>query len=286
MPAGRATYGATADQTRISARMTRQHAEIAGRRLAWLQAGQGAPVVLLHAFPLHAGMWQPQLAAVPHGWRLIAPDLRGFGESSGKPALTVDDHAEDVLALLRYLDIERAVIGGLSIGGYITFALYRRAAQRFRAIVLADTRADADTADARAGREAMQASVRAKGAVAAAEAMLPKLLRPRAQTDPALAPLRDRVREMMLAASPAGIINALDVLKSRPDSTPTLALITPPALIVVGQDDQATPPPLSAAMQQQIATATSHVIADAGHLSNMEQPAAFNAALWTFAARL
>src|SRR5215467_830442 len=104
--------------------MDRWQVEIAGRRLAWLQAGQGTPVVLLHAFPLTADMWEPQLEAVPHGWRLIAPDLRGLGSSSGPPAVSVDDHAEDVLALLRHLDIERAVIGGLSIGGYITFALY------------------------------------------------------------------------------------------------------------------------------------------------------------------
>jgi 3-oxoadipate enol-lactonase len=266
--------------------MTRQHAEIAGRRLAWLQAGQGEPVVLLHAFPLNADMWQPQLEAVPHGWRLIAPDLRGFGGSSGPPAVSVDDHAEDVLALLRHLNIERAVIGGISIGGYVTFALYRRAAQRFRGVLLADTRADADTADARAGREALQQTVRAKGAAAAAEAMLPKLLRPRALSDPALAPIRDRVRELILGASPSGIIDALDALKTRPDSTPTLALITQPTLIIVGQDDQATPPALSEVMHRQIRNATMHIIPDAGHVSNMEQPQAFNAALWDFAGRL
>lgn len=264
--------------------MTRHHVEVGGRRLAWLQAGQGDPVVLLHAFPLSAEMWQPQLDAVPHGRRLIVPDLRGFGESAGPPAMTVDDHAEDILALLRHLNVERAAIGGLSIGGYITFALYRRAAQRFRAVILADTRADADTAEARAGREQMQASVRAKGAAVAAEAMLAKLLRPRALTDPGLASTRDRVTELILRSQPDGIVDALDTLKSRPDSTSTLDLITVPTLIVVGADDQATPPPLSDAMQARIraAAVTKVVIPDAGHLSNLEQPGAFNAALWTF----
>jgi 3-oxoadipate enol-lactonase len=264
--------------------MTRHHVEVGGRRLAWLQAGHGDPVLLLHAFPMSAEMWQPQLDAVPHGRRLIAPDLRGLGESAGPPAVSVDDHTEDVLALLRHLNIERAAIGGLSLGGYITFALYRRAAQRFRAVILADTRAEADTPEARTGREQMQASVRAKGAAAAAEAMLPKLLRPRALTDPSLASIRDRPTELILGNQPDGIIDALDVLKTRPDSTSTLDLITVPTLIVVGAEDQATPPALADAMYSRVraAAATKVVIPDAGHLSNLEQPHAFNAALWSF----
>jgi len=242
----------------------------------------------LQAFPMSADRGQPQLDAVPHGCRLIAPDLRGFGESIGPPAQSVDDHAEDVLALMRHLNLERAVIGGLSMGGYITFALYRLAAQRFRGVVLADTRADADTPETRAGREQMQQSVRAKGAAAAAEAMLPKLLRPRALTDPALAPMRDRVREIILRNDPSGIINAIEALKTRPDSTPTLSLINAPALIVVGAEDLTTPPALSDAMHQGLrqAPATKVVIPDAGHASNLEQPQAFNAALWSFVGRL
>jgi 3-oxoadipate enol-lactonase len=264
--------------------MTRHHVEVGGRRLAWLQAGQGNPVVLLHAFPLTADMWQPQLETVPHGWRLIAPDLRGLGESGGPPARSVDDHAEDVLALLRHLNVEKAVIGGLSIGGYITFAVYRRAAQRFRALVLADTRAEPDTQEARAGREQMQAAVREKGAAAAADAMLPKLLRPSALTDPSAAGERDTLRALMLSNTPQGIIDALETLKTRPDSAPTLGLINVPTLIVVGEEDQATPPALSEAMRANIRTApvTKVVIPNAGHMSNVEQPAAFNAALWNF----
>jgi 3-oxoadipate enol-lactonase len=264
----------------------RQYAEIAGRRLAWLQAGQGQPVVLLHAFPLTADMWQPQLDAVPHGVRLIAPDLRGLGESSGPPAVSVDDHAEDVLALLRHLNIERAVIGGLSIGGYITFAIHRRAAQRFRAVVLADTRAEADTPDARKAREQMKQDVREKGPVAAADGMLPKLVSPRALTDAALAPVVTHVREMSLRNNAEGIINALDVLKTRPDSTPMLEQITAPTLVIVGADDQATPVALSNAMHEKLTVAEKVVIPDAGHVSNLEQPAAFNAALWSFVGRL
>jgi 3-oxoadipate enol-lactonase len=268
--------------------MTRHHVEVGGRRLAWLQAGQGQPVVLLHAFPLSAEMWQPQLDAIPHGWRLIAPDLRGLGESAGPPARSVDDHAEDVLALLRHLSLERAVIGGLSLGGYITFAVYRHAAQRFRALVLADTRAEPDTPEARLGREQMQAAVHEKGATAAADGMLPKLLRPRALTDAASAPERDHLRNLMLRNTPAGIIDALETLKTRPDSRPTLPLITAPTLIIVGEEDQATPPAMSETMREhlQAAPVTKIIIPDAGHMSNLEQPQAFNNALWSFLATL
>ncbi len=273
--------------------MTRQHAEIAGRRIAWLQAGQGQPVVLLHAFPLNADMWQPQLDAVPHGIRLIAPDLRNLGpgssadagessgESSGPPARSVDDHAEDVLALLRHLNIERAVIGGLSMGGYITFAVYRRAAQRFRAMVLADTHADADTDEARAARVVMQHNVREKGAAAAADAMIPKLLTP--QSAAAASPIGHRVREIILRNSADGIIDAIEALKTRPDSTPTLSHITCPTLLIVGQEDTVTPVAVADAMRERIGGAvTQAVIPAAGHLASVEQPQAFNAALWDF----
>ncbi len=265
--------------------MTRQHAEIAGRRISWLQAGaaQGQPVVLLHAFPLNADMWLPQLEAVPHGIRLIAPDLRNLGESSGSPARSVDDHAEDVLALLRHLNIERAVIGGLSMGGYITFALYRRAAQRFRAMVLADTRADADTDEARAARVVMQHNVREKGDAAAADAMIPKLLTP--QSAASSSPIGARVREIILRNNADGIIDAIEALKTRPDSTSTLSLITCPTLLIVGQDDTVTPVAVADAMRERIGSAvpvTQAVIPAAGHLASVEQPQAFNAALWEF----
>ena len=143
--------------------MIRLAVDVAGRRVSWLQSGEGSPLVLLHAFPLSAEMWAPQHATVPAGWKLITPDLRGLGGSSGPPATSVDDHADDVLALMRHLGLERAVIGGLSMGGYVAFALYRRAAPRVRALVLADTRAEADTEEARANRVTMQQTARRAG---------------------------------------------------------------------------------------------------------------------------
>jgi 3-oxoadipate enol-lactonase len=270
--------------------MTRHHADIGGRRMSWLQEGQGRPVVLLHAFPFGAEMWRPQLEAVPSGWMLIAPDLPGFGDSrpdparpdAAAPATSVDDYADAVLALMRHLSIEQAVIGGLSMGGYVTFAIHRKAAQRFSATVLADTRADADTPEARANREKMQAAVREKGAQAAADAMVPKLIGARA-SDPARAAV---VRDIILRNEPQGIIAALEALKGRPDSTPQLAKITCPALVVVGHEDELTPVALSESIARQVPHAELVVIPGAAHLASVDQPDAFNRALWTFLDRL
>ena len=119
-----------------------------GWRTRWLESGAGWPVLLIHAFPLNAEMWRPQLDQVPDGWRFIAPDLRGFGGSrpSGAPVASLDDYAADLEVLLDHLKIDEAVMGGLSMGGYVTFALFRRAPDRFTGMLLADTRSQADTA--------------------------------------------------------------------------------------------------------------------------------------------
>jgi pimeloyl-ACP methyl ester carboxylesterase len=259
--------------------MTRRETDIAGRHLAWIQTGSGAPLLLLHAFPLSADMWAPQHAAVPPGWLLVTPDLRGFGRSSGPPATSVDDHADDVLALMRHLGIERAVIGGLSIGGYIAFALYRRAAQRFRGLVLADTRAEADTEQARAARGGMQQAARDGGAAVIADTMIAKLLGPSAR---AAGDLPALVRSLIVANGAEAIVHALDALKTRPDSTPTLGTISCPALVIVGADDELTPVAVAEGLQQSITRATLAVVPSSGHLSNLEHPEAFNQALRAF----
>lgn len=258
--------------------MTRHEIDIAGVRLSWLQSGHGVPLVLLHAFPFSAGMWAPQHGAVPPGWQLVTPDLRGFGEASGPPATTVDDHADDVLALLRHLGIERAVIGGLSMGGYIALALYRRAAQRFRGLVLADTRAEADTGQARANRVTLQQTARDGGPAAVADAMLPKLLGPAARASDVLL----RARALIVANRTEGIVDALEALKTRPDSTPTLSTITCPTLIIVGAEDEPTPVSAAEALHRGIAQSTLSIVPESGHLTSLEQARAFNAALQAF----
>jgi pimeloyl-ACP methyl ester carboxylesterase len=156
---------------------TRNTLALGDRRVSYLEAGAGASLVLLHAFPLAAEMWGPQLQSPPPGWRVVAPDLRGFGESAaGTPARTLDDYADDVEALLSRLGLERAVIGGLSMGGYVTFALFRRRPDLFQGVVLADTRPQADTDEGRANRRKMQDLVRREGSRAVADQMLPTLL--------------------------------------------------------------------------------------------------------------
>jgi pimeloyl-ACP methyl ester carboxylesterase len=259
---------------------------IDGRTVRYLDSGEGRPLLLIHAFPLTADLWRLQAAALPSGWRLIAPDLRGFGGSSRRAgdttvaARSIDDHAIDALALLDRLGIERAVVGGLSMGGYVTFAIHRRAAHRVQALVLADTRAEADTDEARGNRDAMLASLKTGGPAAVADAMLPKLLAP--------ATLRDRpeiavtIRRTIEAADPEGIADAITCLKTRPDSTPLLSRIAVPVLLVVGRDDVLTPVALHETMHATLPGASLTVIEGAGHLSNLERPDVFNRTLARF----
>jgi len=253
---------------------------LADRRLSFLEGGAGEPLLLVHAFPLTADLWRPQLDAPPAGWRLVAPDLRGFGEASGaSPARTVDDHVDDLVELLDALSIEQAVVGGVSMGGYIAFALWRRAPERILGLVLADTRAEPDTDEARAGRGEMQREVREKGATAVADRMVPRLLGAAAQRRTGLV---EGVRRMIESASPEAIVNALECLMARPDSVPTLATITCPTLVVVGDEDEITPPAGARSMAAAIAGARLAVIPGAGHLSSLEQPEAFNVEVGAF----
>lgn len=263
--------------------MTRHTVEIAGRRISWLQSGTGRPVVLVHGFPLHGEMWRPQHDAVPHGFTLITPDLRGLGSSSGPPARSLDEHADDLLALLRHLGLERAIIGGLSMGGYVTFAIYRKAPQRFAAMVLADTRAEADSEDARAARIELQGAARQRGVEAVLDAMMPKLIGPSARHAGTVEP---RVRAIAAANGAEGIIDALEALRTRLDSTSTLASIRCPVLVIVGAEDALTPPAVAEGMVRAIPGARLSVVPGAGHMSNLEQPEAFDAALWDFARTL
>jgi pimeloyl-ACP methyl ester carboxylesterase len=224
-------------------------------------------------------MWDALHATTPHGWTLITPDLRNFGESRGTPAVSVDDHAGDVLALLRHLGCEDAVIGGLSMGGYITLAVHRIAPQRCRALVLADTKAEPDTEDGKANRVRLQAAARERGPDAVLQAMLPKLIGPTAQ---AAGQVRTRLETIVRGNRAEGLVDGLEALKTRPDAQPGLAAITCPTLVMVGADDALTPPSAAEALRDGIAGAQLVVIPDAGHLSSLEQPVAFALALWGF----
>jgi 3-oxoadipate enol-lactonase len=266
-----------------------RHAVLVGsRHLTYQEAGTGGgrTLVLLHAFPLTADMWQPQLQAPPDGWRLLAPDLAGLGGSDDheRDAVALDDYASDVLAWLDRLGIGQVVIAGLSLGGYVALALARLAAHRLSGLVLADTKAPADTDEGRAARDRMLETLSERGEDGIAEAMLPKLLGDTTRrTRPELV---SEVRSMIVKNSPDGVRRAILRLRGRPDATPVLSRIQVPVLIVVGEEDTVTPPSDAAALRAGIPHASLQTIPGAGHLSNLEAPAAFNQSLARFLATL
>ena len=256
-------------------------AKINGINLAYTDQGRGTPVVLLHAFPQNRAMWAPQVEALSKTHRIIAPDFRGFGESDAPLGhYTLDQFADDVAGLLDYLAIQRAVFVGLSMGGYTLFAFYRKYADRVKGLVLADTKAQADTEEGRAGRFAMAQTAQTKGAGAVADIMLPKLLSPVAlQTKRDLV---EMVRTTIEQTQVSGIGGALMAMAERPDSAPLLVKITCPTLVLTGELDGPTPPADGKLMAEKIPGARLKIIPQAGHLSNLEQPEAFNRALLDF----
>lgn len=256
-------------------------------RLRYLDASPSTSVrprgalVLLHAFPLNARMWEPQLMLSEHGWRIVAPHFRGMdGGTADPPAASVDDYSADVIDLLDHLKIEEAVFCGLSLGGYVAFSLFRLAPRYVRGLVLADTRSPADSPEAIEGRKRLIGVVRDQGPAAVADEMVPKLLGATTRREsPAVA---ERVRQLILSSSASAIAGAITALMTRPDSTPLLSSIHCPTLIIVGDEDTLTPPSMSRDMLRAIAGSELTVIPNAGHLTNLERPSAFNAALARF----
>jgi 3-oxoadipate enol-lactonase len=238
-------------------------------------------LLLLHAFPLNARMWAPQQALADAGWRVITPQFRGMdGGTDDPPATSLDDFAGDVIDLVDGLHIEDAVVCGLSMGGYVAFAIFRHAPRYVRALILADTRPQADTPEGVADRRRMLALVRDKGPSAIADEMLPKLLGDTTRRE--RPEVVEKVRSLILASSAEAIGGAVTSLMTRADSTPLLPSIHCPTLIVVGAEDTITPPEVSEAMQRRIPGSELVVVQGAGHLSNLERPAEFNAALARF----
>jgi pimeloyl-ACP methyl ester carboxylesterase len=251
-----------------------------GHAIGYDDVGQGIPVLFLHGFPHNRSLWSPQLGALAAPARTLCLDLRGFGESAPCPSYSVDDYADDAAALLEALGIGRAVIVGLSMGGYAAFAFWRRHRDRVRALVLCDTRAGADSEDARAARREMQELAQSAGSSAIADRMIGGMVGPSTRTNhPELV---DELHRMMSVAPVAGVVGALDALMGRPDSTPTLATIDVPSLIVVGDEDVLTPVKESRAMHLAIPGSRLEIIAGAGHVSNAERPATFNHVLSEF----
>jgi pimeloyl-ACP methyl ester carboxylesterase len=255
----------------------RRRLALADGEIAFVERGGRSPLLLVHAFPLDHRMWAPQMDAFAPARRVVAPDLAGFGGSTVPGRASVEAHADDLAMLLDDLHIERAVVVGLSMGGYIALAMWRRHSRRLAGLVLADTRAGADTDEARANRRTLASDVGERGADAAREAMLPGLLSPGAA--PAL---REHVAEIIGGQAPAGITAALGAMAARPDATGDLAAIEVPTLVLVGRRDTVTPPTEAEAIAQAIPGARLAIVPGAGHLANLEEPGAFNAALRGF----
>ena len=247
-----------------------------------LVRGSGRPLVLLHGFPFDHTMWQAQIEALATHCRVIAPDHRGFGQSGlGKQPLTIERMADDVAALLEALRVqEPAIICGLSMGGYVSLVFHQKYAPRVRALILCDTRPGADTPAGAADRQALIERVRNKGSVAVVDDLLPKLLAP--MTFDRQPQVVDRVREMMLASPPEGLVAALQGLATRPDTTHHLRHINVPTLAIVGEHDALTTPAVVAAMADAIPRCRRVVVPGAGHMPPMENVSAFNGAVTDF----
>ena len=251
-----------------------------GGELEYAVSGDGPALLLLHAFPLGLFMWEAQAEALA-AHRVIRFDARGFGGSDpGQGALTMEGIADDGALLLDQLGVAKAVVGGCSMGGYAALAFVRRHPQRLAGLFLQDTRAGADTEEAKTGRATLAAKVLAEGASAAVSAFLPKLLGETTWRERKA--LVDALQARILATSPQAIAAALHGLAARPDSRPTLAEVRVPTLVLVGAEDVLTPPAESEAMVAAIPGARLEVVPRAGHLANLERPDAVNAALSAF----
>lgn len=251
--------------------------------LRWRTSGSGPSVALLiHGYPFFSALWEAQLAAVPPGWRFIAPDLPGFGDSPPptRMPMTLDDVADELVLLLEKLGVRRAVVCGLSMGGYVAFRLWARHSARIAGLVLAHTRARPDEPEVRLGRYETASRARAEGVGFLADAMLPRLLSPETFAErPAVV---ERLRAIIASATVPGVVAALGAMAERPDSTDLLPGIRVPALVIAGAGDAIAPPAEMEGMVAAMPAARFMEIPGVAHVSCMEAPAVFNAALASF----
>lgn len=258
-------------------------ANVGESTIHYRDAGNGNDaVLLLHAFPLNSEMWEPQLAYLGTRFRIIAPDFRGMGQSRPvAEALTLDLLVDDLLGLLRQLGIRRTAVAGLSMGGYVAFALYRRAPELFRGLALCATKATPDTVEQKAAREAFAENALSKGLEWVMKDFTPKLFSPSVEPD-----LVERARGIIRAGTPEGVAAAQRAMAQRVDSVPTLPLIKCPTIVVAGEEDLMIPIGESLRMVQNIRASRLVRIPAAGHLLNLENPSAVNGTLSTFFAAL
>lgn len=251
-----------------------------GRPYFYEDCGYGVPLLLFHGFPLTSQSFWPQLERPPQGVRLLVPDHRGFGQSAAAPGIaTMESMAEDGLALLEALGLQGALVGGVSMGGYVAIALTRLDPGRVQGLLLVDTQSTADDEAGRARREATAQDVEKNGVGGMVTGMLPKLMAPGVS-----AATRARVEKMMLAQSPLAVAAASRGMASRVDGKDILSRFSGPCSIIVGQEDGITPVAKAKLMQSLVGGSTLDVIEGAGHLSNLERAEEFCAIVEHFAA--
>lgn len=243
--------------------------------------GSGTPLVLVHGHPFNRSMWSKQVEAFTPTCRVITPDMRGYGETTVTPGkVTMAEMAGDLAALLDALEIDRVILGGLSMGGQIVFEFYRQFPSRASALLLADTQPQAETELGRIRRYETAQRILDHGMQSLADETLPKLLA--AQTITRHPDVVEQVRHMIMQTNPEGAAAALRGRAERPDYIPLLQHIAVPTLIVVGSEDEYTPISDAQVMHQGIAGSQLVIFEGIGHMPNMEHPDEFNAALKAF----
>jgi pimeloyl-ACP methyl ester carboxylesterase len=249
-----------------------------------IEAGRGPAVVLLHAFPLNASMWAAQREALSGSYRVLCPDQRGFGGTQlGHDEPSLDEIADDFAAMLDAKKVETCVLGGLSMGGYVAMAFLRRHPQRVRGLILADTKAVADSPEAAANRRRMADEViAAQSAAQLVDEVLPGLLGATTMAKRAL--VLGRVKALVERAPAYAVAWAQRAMADRPDSFDTLRAVAVPTLVVVGEEDTLSPLAEAQAMAEAVPGATLVTIPESGHLTSVEAPEEFNAAVAEFLA--
>lgn len=257
---------------------------IDAKTLAYDDSGSGQPLLLIHGFPLNRTMWQPQIEALTKaGYRVITPDLRGFGESMGtSAAVSMSSYADDVVALMDRLNLPQAVIGGMSMGGYVLLNLLERYPERVSAAIFIVTRAGADDEAGKGKRTALAAATMAEGMNPVLEVFRSILFAP--ATLPAHPDLVAKVSGWISATDPRGAAAGLIAMRERKDCFPLLGTIRQPVLVIGAEQDQAIPCDHSRAIADGIVNAKLSILQGGGHMVNLEQAAGFNAVLKDFLA--
>jgi 3-oxoadipate enol-lactonase len=254
-----------------------------GISIVYEEAGrpEGLPVVFIHGFPFNRGMWTAQRDLLKSRYRTITYDQRGHGESpAGDGQFALEFLVDDLAALFDHLKLPASVLCGLSMGGYVALRFAEKYPERVRGLVLCDTRAEADSNEARLKRAASLVQIKEKGLTAFAEGFLKSVLT--AETLVQHPEIAQGIREMIVGNSALGVAGTLLALAGRTDTSASLPAIRVPTLILVGEKDSVTPPSAAEALHAGIRDSTLHVIPKAAHLSNLENPEAFNRHLLAF----